>query len=128
MNKDRQLLTANVNKLPTTCIRHIDEVHNFIYDCRLKGQPIQCVKLRPQHYQMYAFWTASIFGRDAVYNERNEVAAPISVDGIGIEEGSGNQFAYILPVYLPKDEKRAEKYRDFRDIHGVLPEHHSQIN
>jgi hypothetical protein len=127
MDKDRLLLTQNVRKLKPTGIKAVDDVHNFIYEIRRDGVPCQSVKLRPHHFEIYAVWVAKNIGFENVYDKTGQVAAPLTVDGVGIEMGLPVQSAYILPVYLPSDQKRADKYRDFRDLHGKLPEHHSQI-
>jgi hypothetical protein len=128
MDKDRKILTENMRKIPSTGIRAVDDVHNFIWDLRIKGKPCQSIKLKPAHYSMYVFWVSKQVGAGNIYDEKGVVAAPITCDGVGIELGSASQFAYILPNYLPMDNKTADKYRQFKDDHGVMPEHHTQIN
>ena len=127
MDQDRRILTHNMRKLPTTGIRAVDDVHNFIYDLRLKGKPISSVKLRPLHFSMYVFWVASVAGRDKVYNSDGVIAAPIECDGVQILEGDRNQFAEILPNFLPMDEKTVDKAKEFQIINGKMPENYSQL-
>ena len=128
MDKDRQILTQNMRKLPSTGIRHIDDVHNFIWDLRMQGKPCTSLKLKPTHFAVYAHFCSKLVGRDKIYDKSGQIAAPIECDGVQILEGDANQFAYILPNFLPIDHANADKWRDFQDKFGFLPEHHSQVN
>ncbi len=117
-----------MNKLPSVGISAIDDVHNFIWDLRMKGKPCSSIKLRPGHYQMYIFWAAKTCGPDKIYGPDGKQAAPIECDGVQILEGTQEQWAQILPNFLPSTDAGADKWRDFNDKFGKAPEHHSQLN
>jgi hypothetical protein len=128
MNRLQREVTAKMSTLRTTNIPCVDAVHNLIYQCRLEGKPVGSVTLRPEMYEYYAFWVAKNVGREKVYGPDGEVASPLTCDGVNIIKGEPYQKLEIVPKFLPMDDKSVQKWKDYLQLHGHYPAHHSQIN
>jgi hypothetical protein len=105
----------------------VDMVADVVYKSRQTMKPLRSIELRPEAYAKFLEFVLKKAGEENVLGKNGEVIAPLDFDGVAIKKGSSLQPHTMAFDFWPLISKDVEAYKEYKAIHGVFPQHLSQV-
>lgn len=105
----------------------VDMIAEAIYTARKQKRPLRSIHLKPAYFSMVVAFTAKHAGEEKIFDDKGNLCAPITCDGVAIMKGSQLQLHTMSFDFWPIGHMQVEGYREQHADKGEYPEHLSLI-